>query len=98
VTDLSVSGRYNRKKHTPDLCVPIFKETIMQRDKVVIEVTCNIDPVIGWGNDPQDFVKHIELQLNRTIPHYNPVVRLLRVEKPTEDPVLPAGETERSGP
>lgn len=71
----------------------------MRRRRIRILVEVNIDPVPGWGNDPQDHVKHIEHYLNQTIPHYKPVVTLVAVPtEPTDDRVLPARETERSGP
>jgi hypothetical protein len=66
----------------------------MKRERIKILVEVDTDPIPGWGHDPNDYVKHIEQALNRTIPHYNPVVTLL----PTDDRVLPARETEKSGP
>lgn len=66
----------------------------MVRNRIKILVEVNTDPIPGWGHDPNDYVEHIQNILNSTIPHYEPDVTLL----PTEDPVLPAGETERSGP
>ena len=53
----------------------------MKYKKSVIEVKIRLDPVPGWGHDPQDHVKHIEHLLNQTIPHYKPEVKLLRTEK-----------------
>jgi hypothetical protein len=66
----------------------------MLGDRIRILVEVNTDLVPGWGYDPNDYVALVERLLNERISHYNPVVTLL----PTEDPVLPAGETERSGP
>lgn len=66
----------------------------MTRNRIKILVEVDTDPLFGWGYEPEDYVKHLESLLGDTIPHYNPVVTLM----PTEDPVLPAGETERSGP
>lgn len=48
----------------------------MQRERIKLIVEVDCDPVPGWGNDPQDYVKHIERLLEQTIPHYNPVVTL----------------------
>ena len=62
------------------------------RIKILVEV--DTDQVPGWGYDPEDYVKHIRSHLDRSIPHYNPVVTLL----PTDELVVPASETERSGP
>lgn len=67
---------------------------MLKRERICILVEVDTDPVPGWGNDPQDYVKLIERNLNDQIPHYNPVVTL----SPTEDRVLPARETETSGP
>lgn len=68
----------------------------MRRNRIQILVEVNTDPVPGWGNDPHDYVKHIERLLNDTIPHYKPVVTL--IEMPTDDRDLPARETTTSGP
>lgn len=53
-----------------------------KRIQILVEV--NTDLVPGWGYDPQDYVKMLEMLLNQRIPHYNPVVTLL----PNEDLVL----------
>ena len=66
----------------------------MKRERIQILVEVDTDPVPGWGNDPNDYVKHLEYLLSQSIPHYNPVVTLL----PTDDRVLPARETATSGP
>lgn len=67
----------------------------MKRTRAFILVEVEMDPVPGWGNDHEDYVNHIQRLLDQTIPHYNPIVTFLRVEKPSDEPVLPAGETER---
>lgn len=46
--------------------------------RIKIEVEVNTDPVPGWGNDPQDYVVHIQAVLDKTIGHYDPVVRLVK--------------------
>lgn len=53
----------------------------MERERVTIVVSVNTDPVPGWGNDPNDYVKHIQRLLDETIPHYNPTVRLSEVHE-----------------
>lgn len=69
----------------------------MNRTRIQILVEVNTDPVPGWGNDPQDYVNHIQHHLNQTIPHYTPEVRLLdKTEfvgtyhpQPTDDRIVP---------
>lgn len=46
----------------------------------VIEVKIRIDPVPGWGHEPEDHVRHIKNHLDGTVPHYKPEVKLVRVE------------------
>lgn len=72
----------------------------MKRERITIIVEVDTDPVPGWGNDPNDYVNHLQHMLNQTIPHYNPVVTLRTTVHypPTDDRVLPARETDRSGP
>jgi len=52
----------------------------MKHQKSVIEVKIRLDPVPGWGNDPQDHMKMLEKYLNDTIPHYKPEVRIIKIE------------------
>lgn len=49
----------------------------MDRERIQIIVEVDIDPIPGWGNDPQDYVKMLEKSLSDRIPHYNPRVMLL---------------------
>ena len=51
----------------------------MKYSKSVIEVRIRIDPVPGWGHDPQDHVKHLEKLLNSTVGHYKPEVRFITI-------------------
>lgn len=51
----------------------------MKHKLAVIQVRIKIDPVPGWGHDPQDYVKAIQDDLNYMVPHYNPEVRLIDV-------------------
>lgn len=46
----------------------------------VIEVKIRLDPVSGWGHEPEDHVRYIQQILKETISHYEPEVKLLRVE------------------
>jgi len=46
----------------------------------VIEVKIRLDPIPGWGHEPEDHVKYVQHLLDGVIPHYKPEVKLLRVE------------------
>jgi DNA-directed RNA polymerase subunit RPC12/RpoP len=48
--------------------------------KSVIEVKIRIDPVEGWGHQPEDHVRMLEDYLKKVIPWYKPEVKLIRVE------------------
>ena len=48
------------------------------RIKILVEV--DTDLVLGWGHEPEDYIKLLERLLDQTIPHYNPVVTLLPVD------------------
>lgn len=39
----------------------------MTRNRIQILVEVDTDPVPGWGNDPQDYVTHVQNMLNITI-------------------------------
>jgi len=51
----------------------------------VIEVKIRLDPLPGWGHEPEDHVRMLESQLMDIIPHYKPKVRLLRVEQEVQN-------------
>ena len=53
----------------------------MKYSKSVIEVKTRIDPVPGWGHNPNDHVQLIQCYLDKVIPHYEPEVKLIRVEE-----------------
>lgn len=42
--------------------------------RVTLEVSVDLDPVLGWGHDAEDFRKLVEKFLKDTVPHYNPCV------------------------
>lgn len=48
----------------------------MQRVESVIEVRILLDPVPGWGSEPEDHVKMIKKMLDDIVPHYLPTVAL----------------------
>jgi len=51
------------------------------RDKYyVIEVRIKLDPIPGWGHEAEDHVKFLQYYLKGIVPHYNPQVKLLKVE------------------
>ena len=56
----------------------------MKYSKSVIEIRIRIDPVPGWGHDPQDHIKMLESFLMNSVPHYKPEVHFLRVEEEKE--------------
>lgn len=43
-----------------------------RRARIIVEV--DLDPVPGWGNDPEDYATLIRNQLADSIPHYHPSV------------------------
>ena len=59
----------------------------MSRQRIKIEVEVSVDPVPDWGTRPADLVTTIQRVLDRTIPHYNPVVTYVaKVEKTSDVP------------
>lgn len=40
----------------------------------VITIEIDLDPVPGWGNNPEDHKMMLERYLNETVPHYNPKI------------------------
>ena len=45
-----------------------------RRIRLVVEVS--LDPVPGWGNDPEDYRALTQRLLDDAIGHYNPVVTI----------------------
>lgn len=56
----------------------------MKRVRTQILVEIDLDPVPGWGNDPQDYVNHIQQMLKQSIPHYHPEVKVFSTFDNTE--------------
>ena len=52
--------------------------------KSVLVVKIRIDPIPGWGHEPEDHVKYLEKILSNLSPHYKPEVKLIRVEDEKE--------------
>jgi len=61
----------------------------MKRERITILVEVDTDPVPGWGNDPEDYVKHVQRLLDQTIPHYNPVAKLSQAHENFTNPMDP---------
>ena len=57
----------------------------MKRKRTVLQVKLLLDPITGWGSEPEDHVKFLQQQLNTTIPWYKPEVELIRVEEVPDD-------------
>jgi hypothetical protein len=53
----------------------------MKYKKSVIEVKIRLDPIPGWGHEPDDHVKHIQHLLDQTVKHYKPEVKYIGTEK-----------------
>ena len=51
----------------------------MKYKKSVIEVRIRLDPIPGWGHEPEDHVKMLQSLLNSACPWYKPEVKLKRV-------------------
>lgn len=47
------------------------------RASIVVVVEVDLDPVPGWGNDPQDFADAIQRHLDDSCPWYHPKARVL---------------------
>ncbi len=45
-------------------------ERVARPTIVTIEVDVRLDPVPGWGDNAEDFRRHVEHYMQETIPHY----------------------------
>ena len=60
------------------------RQLSLMRAKFNVEI--NLDPVPGWGNNPEDFRLHLERYLNKAMKHYEPTVETVGlVEEPTTE-------------
>lgn len=50
-----------------DLPLP---DLVRGRTCVTIKVEVRLDPVAGWGDNAEDFRRHVEDHLQQSIPHY----------------------------
>ena len=48
----------------------------MDRERVTIVVEIDLDPVPGTFDNVRDFVKLIQNNLEATVPHYHPCVKI----------------------
>lgn len=44
-----------------------------RRSRLLVEI--DLDPVPGWGNEPEDHVRLVQRLLDDAVSHYNPTVR-----------------------
>ena len=51
-----------------------FMAAIFPRRQVTLTVTIDIDPVPGWGDNPEDYRALTQKLLTDSIGHYNPTV------------------------
>lgn len=49
---------------------------LFPRKKARLVVEVDLDPVAGWGNDPEDWRAMLQHYLDYAVPHYNPSVVL----------------------
>jgi hypothetical protein len=47
-----------------------------ERPRVRLTVEADIDPVPGWGDNPQDWQALVQRLLDEAVPHYHPVVTI----------------------
>ena len=50
-----------------------------RRTRLTVEV--DLDPVMGWGDNPDDWRNYLQRHLDSVVSHYNPTVT---IEEPTE--------------
>lgn len=53
----------------------------MNRQRITLLVEVDLDPVPGWGHIPSDMEYVLRRHLDDTIPHYNPKVGVLDLER-----------------
>ena len=53
-----------------------FMAAIFPRRKVTLVVTIDLDPVPGWGDNPDDYRALTQKLLTDSIGHYNPSVTI----------------------
>ena len=64
---------------TTDDALPVTTELIARlfpRRQVILEVTIDLDPIPGWGDNPEDHRAHVQNLLDSSIGHYHPTVTI----------------------
>lgn len=51
----------------------------MQKYRVALTVEVDIDPVPGWGDNADDWQRHVQRFMDESVSHYNPVVTIAGV-------------------
>lgn len=72
MSDLYYPGSLDRRLPDPaDFMARVFPK---RRIRLVVEV--DLDPVPGWGNDPEDYRALTQRLLDDAIGHYKPTVTI----------------------
>ena len=45
--------------------------------RITLRVEVDMDPLPGWGHEPQDWVDYLLSTLERAAPHYHPMVEVV---------------------
>jgi len=53
-----------------------FMAAMFPRRQVTLTVTIDLDPVPGWGDNPEDHRAHVQNLLDSSIGHYHPTVTI----------------------
>jgi len=61
-----------------------FLQAILRRDKVVLEVTVDLDAMPGAMHFGEYTADYVQRMLQEFIPHYNPAVKIIRNDRPEE--------------
>jgi len=59
-----------------------FLVEFFSKKKVVLEVTIDLDAMIGPMHNGEYTQEYLQYLLNTNIPHYNPVVKMIRNDRP----------------
>lgn len=47
-----------------------------EKPRVRLVVGADLDPVPGWGDNPEDWRALVQRHLDEAVPHYNPIVSI----------------------
>jgi hypothetical protein len=62
---------------TPDESIEILRRKLTSgRKRSRLQVEIDLDPIPGWGNDPEDHRALVQRLLNDAVSHYNPTVTI----------------------